>query len=293
MKKISIKLLMIPSILLLIMVILTGCKYRWLIPLGEIEIENLAFNQGISQDYNFQWSSPENEYLRALFEEFELENIVRDHETELDKIMAVTEWTQNLWSHDGNNEPEQNDPISIYREANEQNRNFRCVEYSIVLNGSLNALGFPSRVLSLKTQDVETREYGAGHVVTETYSREFDRWIFIDPQWSAIPVLNNVPLNAVEFQEALANNRDDLEVLGFSNRRKVRYFNWIGEYLYYFDTTLNQRYVNNKSPQRLMLVPVGAEEPKVFQQNHPITNMYFTSSIDEFYPNPKIHETEL
>ena len=43
MKKFIIKSFMLFSILLLIMLILAGCKYRWLIPFGEIEIENLTF----------------------------------------------------------------------------------------------------------------------------------------------------------------------------------------------------------------------------------------------------------
>lgn len=284
MKKFIIKSIIILAILLIILVILAS-RYRF-IPSGVSEVESLSFNQGISQDYNFQWSNSENEYLKRLSVEFGLNEIIRDKETEIDKILAVTDWTHNLWSHDGNNQPEQNDPISIYRESKDNNRDFRCVEYAIILNGSLHALDFPSRVLALKMKDVETRKSGAGHVVNETYSSEFNKWVFIDPQWNAIPVLNGIPLNAVEFQKALIENRDEIEISGFSNSKVVRYFNWIGDYLYYFDTNIDQRYVNDSSPQKLMLVPIGANEPEVFQRNYPINNMYYTSSINEFYPNP-------
>ncbi|MDD4190907.1 MAG: hypothetical protein PHI28_06235 [Mangrovibacterium sp.] len=44
---------------------------------------------------------------------------------------------------------------------------------------------------------------GAGHVVTEAYSKELDEWIFIDPQFNIIPVLNGCPLNGVEFQNEI------------------------------------------------------------------------------------------
>lgn len=286
MKKHIKKSLFVLLILLVALAVLAN-RYKF-IPFGSVEIERLSFNQSITQDYNFRWSSSENDYLKSLSEEFGLNEIIRDKETDLEKILAVTDWTNKLWSHSGSNQPEQTDSISIYREATEHNRNFRCVEYAIVLTGSLNALDFPSRVLALKTKDVETRKSGAGHVVTETYSRDFAKWIFIDPQWNAIPVLNDIPLNAVEFQQTLVDNRNEIEIIGFNNRKRVLYFNWIAEYLYYFDTNLDQRYVNNSSPQKLMLVPVGANEPKVFQRNFPIENMCYTNSIAEFYPDPDL-----
>ncbi len=284
MKKLIIKSLIILFVILVILALLAN-RFRF-IPFGEVEIESLIFTQETSQAYDFQWSDPDNGYLQGLSLEFGLDGIIRDQDSDLSKILAVTDWTHNLWSHSGSNQPEQNDPLSIYREAISQNRNFRCVEYAIVLTGSLNALDFPSRVLALKMKDVETIKSGAGHVVTETYSREFDKWIFIDPQWNAIPVINDIPLNAVEFQQALVENRDEIEIPGFNNRKMVRYFNWIGDYLYYFDTTLDNRYINNSSPQKLMLVPFGAVEPKVFQRNHPINNMYYTNSVTDFYPKP-------
>ncbi len=90
----------------------------------------------------------------------------------------------------------------------------------------------------------------------------------------------------MEFQQALVENRDEIKIPGFNNRNMVRYFNWIGDYLYYFDTNLDNRYVNDSSPQKLMLVPVGANEPKVFQRNHPINNMYYINSVTDFYQKP-------
>ncbi|MBF8436873.1 transglutaminase domain-containing protein [Halanaerobiaceae bacterium Z-7014] len=284
MKKLIIKSLIILFAILVILALLAN-RFRF-IPFGEVEIESLIFTQETSQAYDFQWSDPDNGYLQRLSLKFGLDEIILDQDSDLSKILAVTDWTHNLWSHDGNNQPEQNDPLSIYREAISQNRNFRCVEYAIVLTGSLNALDFPSRVLALKMKDVETIKSGAGHVVTETYSSEFDKWVFIDPQWNAIPVINDIPLNAVEFQQALVDNRNEIEIPGFNNRKMVRYFNWIGDYLYYFDTNLDNRYVNDSSPQKLMLVPVGAKEPEVFQRNYPINNMYYTNSVTDFYQKP-------
>ena len=137
----------------------------------------------------------------------------------------------------GNIEPKQSDPLSILQEAR-QGKHFRCVEYAAVINGCLNAIGIPSRILALKTQDVETRWNGAGHVVAEAYLRDQQCWCFIDGQWNAIPIVAGKALSAVEFQEALARSDANLEVRNMPARRTRSYFQWVRQYLYYFDTPL-------------------------------------------------------
>lgn len=78
------------------------------------------------------------------------------------KVQAVTEWVTNLWAHNGDNIPEQNDPLSILHNVTEEGEQYRCVEYGVVISGCLNALGIPTRTLGLKTQDVETRSTAQG-----------------------------------------------------------------------------------------------------------------------------------
>lgn len=102
-----------------------------------------------------------------------------------------------LWEYNGENEPIQFDPLYILEQVS-KGKQFRCVEYAVVLNGCLNALGLRSRILSLKMHDCETREYGAGHVVVEVFITELDKWIMADPQFNVVPYKNNEPLNAVE-----------------------------------------------------------------------------------------------
>jgi hypothetical protein len=42
-----------------------------------------------------------------------------------------------------------------------------------------------------------------------------------------MPVLNNVPLNAVEFQKAIAENYEELEIRTSSAISKRQYIDWI------------------------------------------------------------------
>lgn len=242
-------------------------------------------NESNEEVYNFIWNREDDDYLLQLLNEFNLKDIILDSKNELEKIVNITNWVHNLWKHDGSNQPQKSDSISILREV-EKGQQFRCVEYSIVINGCLNALGIQSRIVALKTEDVETRESGAGHVVLEAYLRDLDKWIFIDGQWNAITVLNGVPLNSIELKIALAENKSGIEIINFSKEDTNRYFNWLDEYLYYFDIKIDNRVANINSYKGLMLVPKGAKEPKVFQNKWPIENMIYTNSVKAFYVKP-------
>lgn len=182
------------------------------------------------------------------------------------------------------NEPKRSDPISILVEAF-QGQAFRCVEYATVLNGCLNALGIYARVLSLKTQDCETREYGAGHVVVEAYIPKLEKWIMADPQFNVMAYDDKGPLNAVE----LAQSDKHAITIEQTFSDHFTYYDWIMPYLYYFTVPFDNR-IDDPQPsgekEKLMLVPLGAKPPAVFQRIHPIDHVIYTHSIRDFYAKP-------
>lgn len=233
------------------------------------------------EKYDFRWNTPNDLYLIKLREEFKLDEIVCDCKTSFEKAKKIMNWVHNLWEHDGLKEPIKNDPISILREV-QAGKRFRCVEYGIVISGCLNALGILARKLCLKTADVETREYAAGHVVLEAYIEEYDKWIFIDGQFNVIPVINDVPLNVLEFQRALIDKDKALELFTFGEINKEEYFKWIKDYLFYFDVRFDNR-LESEAVDSLMLIPIGANTPKVFQKKYQLNNYIYTNSVQAFY----------
>lgn len=232
-----------------------------------------------------------NEYLDLLRSKYPIDSLVKDAKTDTEKTLKVLHWVHNQWKHNGNNEPQKNDAISILEEV-KSGKNFRCVEYGIVATACLNAVGLKARTLSLKTKDVETTQYGAGHVLLEVYLNDLEKWVLIDGQWDVMPVLNNVPLNAVEFQMAITENYKELELRTSSDLSKRHYIDWIYPYLYYFDISFDNREgtgveankINGKS--RLMLVPVGAAIPSIFQITNKIDDCLYSNSINDFYAHP-------
>ena len=179
----------------------------------------------------------------------------------------------------GDNTRSKSDPLTILQEAGAGKR-FRCVEYAIVTAACARTLGMPSRVLSLKREDVETAASGAGHVVTEVWLDQFRKWVFVEGQWDAMPERDGIPLNAVEFQDAIAHNATNLLVRSSSGINREAYLNWITPYLYYFQFSLDQRFSreNYSDAQR------NAAQPKVFQRKTPIKNCTYISNPGAFYP---------
>jgi hypothetical protein len=73
------------------------------------------------------------------------------------------------------------------------------------------------------------------------------------------------------------------------------YVTWIYRYLYYLNFPLDNREGRDierktiEGKSALMLVPVGAKNPTVFQQNHKLDYCLYTHSLKEFYAAPHYH----
>ncbi|WP_242927896.1 transglutaminase-like domain-containing protein [Pontibacter vulgaris] len=238
-----------------------------------------------------------NNFLNTLREQYNLDEIVKGAANDTEKALRMVNWVHKQWEHNGMNQPSNPDALTILAEVKE-GKQFRCVEYGIVTAASLNAIGLPARRLNLKTKDVETTQYGAGHVLLEVYLPDLKKWVMLDGQFDVMPVLNNVPLNAVEFQQAIANNYNKLEIRSLSGTSKAQYVNWIYPYLYYFDVRFDNREgvaferqtVDGK--HSLMLIPVGAKQPAIFQITNPINYCKYTNSIVDFYQAPVIENKQ-
>lgn len=232
-------------------------------------------------------------YLKELRDTYDLEGLTAGCETEFEKVQVITEWVTNLWDHNGANIPPKGDPLSILHDVTKEGAQYRCVEYGTVIFGCLNALDIPARTLGLKTADVETRELGAGHVATEVYLKDYEKWVLIDGQWGTIPMSGDLPLNAVELCEALWQTDNSqyshapVEFLSFRDEGSDGYAEWIREYLYYMNVSFYTKKGKNLQRYDMMLLPEGAKIPKVFQIKYPLKADEYTHSVIRFYSLPE------
>ena len=263
------------------------------------KIMNIDFTEEFNSDFKFYYSDTLNNlYLRDLRRNYALDSLTASANNQLDKVKILLNWSNSQWSHSVGNTPKKTDAISILEEV-KKGSNFRCVEYGIVSAAALNSINLPSRVLGLKTRDVEKVKLAAGHVVAEVFLNDYNKWVFIDGQMNIIPILNGLPLNAVEFQKAIVENKENLELVNIigaiDESKKEKYLEFVSKYLYYFDISFDNRYGYNtikdtvNEHYKLTLVPLNAGNPKIFQRKYKIKSNY-SNSINVFYVEPLIFQ---
>lgn len=228
-------------------------------------------------------SAEQGPYLRGLREEFQIDQVITGSTDDLDRLRRLCFWVCQQWKHNGWSEPSQSDPVSILREVR-QGKRFRCVEYAIVLAGVCQSVGLPARVVGLMTEDVETAQWNAGHVVAEVYLPDRQKWVMADGQWGAIPMSGQTPLSVVEFEDLLGHAAPGtLSILDCPEGWTNSYFRWIRPYLFYVSVPVDAR-VKASNWRRVILVPPGSPPPRVFQRTGSVGDVVYTSFPADLYP---------
>ena len=264
--------------------VITGIAYSW---------DKLVYGNAPGRtDLKIRYEQTRNGYFDTLRQLYPLKAYTSKDHTDTEKILSILNWTHLQWKHDGSNSPKGTDAISILAEVRDGGR-FPCFAYAIVLRDQLIANGYKARVLYLKTKDAETRQGSPGHVVTEVYVNDLKKWAFVDGQFNVMPMLEGKPLNAVEFQQALSSRFDEVVMASRQEVSKNGYTDFVYDYLYYFDTALDQRRlpanekitVDNK--RSVMLVPEGAKGlTKINFWNSTVDYCVYTWSLNDFYAVP-------
>lgn len=240
----------------------------------------------------FTYPSPNDPVLQQLRKSAAI--TLADESSEIVKASIIIGYVHTLFTHDGNSVPSVNDPLTILTEA-KAGKSFRCVEYSVLAHAIMWAYGISARIMNLKTSDVETREYGAGHVVLEFWSEDLQKWIMSDVQAGIFPESDWLLLSAFELGQAVHAGKK-IEYSGVMNTRfdtdqpygdEPSYTDWIREYLYFYDTPLHQTFEHkDRSKERIvMLVPQDVTPPKRFQNLFDM-NVQYTHSVQDFYAKP-------
>ncbi len=258
------------------------------------QAEEIDFEEAQNPQIGIKYPTKSSDYLAGLKAAYPLD-FIEDSMSDAEVVLSVLNWTNSRWNHSGNNSPSKNDAITILNEAN-TGQQFPCFAYAIVLRDQLSALGYQARTVYLKTKDAENSTRPPGHVATEVYLDDLQKWVFIDGQFNVMPTLNNVPLNAIEFQDAISNNYDQFVLRSLSARKtsKKSYVDFVYDYLYYFDTSLDNRYEREErqlidGKRSIMLVPLGAPNlTHVGFWDMDVDYCIYTNSRGDFYAKPKV-----
>lgn len=254
--------------------------------------DKITFNKNDKRkDIKLLFEKKDHPYFDSLRRLYPLDQVIKNDHSDMEKVLSILNWTHHQWKHDGGNSPKGSDGISILNEARAGGR-FPCFAYSIVLADQLMAQGYKARVIYLKTKDAETRKGSPGHVATEVYLNDLKKWIFVDGQFNVMPTLHGKPLNAAEFQQALSQNYDAVVLKSKDEVSKRGYTDFVYDYLYYFDTALDNRFlakgkITVDGKRSIMLVPVGAANlSKISFWNSTVDYCAYTHSLKDFYQQP-------
>ncbi|CAM4464460.1 hypothetical protein [Vibrio agarivorans] len=135
-----------------------------------------------------------------------------DTASESSLFISVMNWVAAQWQHDGMNEPDSKlTSLDLLKNVHTKGERYRCVEYGKVMADILAAHGHQSRSVGLQAKDVAYGGFGKGHVVTEVWSNEQNKWLFFDPQFSVYAIRENEILNVFDMF-SLKNQQKESEI---------------------------------------------------------------------------------
>lgn len=140
---------------------------------------NLSDNREIP---TWKYQDKNNPNLVKLREEYKLDSIAGNGD-EISKILNLMYWLHDLIPHDGSSSnPSPRNALNIIKVCKEQNRGVNCRMLATVLNECYLAMGIKSRFVTCMPKDLKFNDC---HVINSVYSKDLDKWIWIDPSFAA------------------------------------------------------------------------------------------------------------
>ena len=250
----------------------------------------------------FTYQSENDSNLQRVRKELNLDSIAGKG-SELSQIFNLMHWIHNLIRHDGNSyNPEPRNVINIIEICKIENRGVNCRMLATILNECYLSMGIKSRFVTCMPKETE---FDDCHVINMVYSKELDKWIWIDPTFAAYVMDEKGNLLGIqEVRERLikdkpliinadANwNRENLQT-------KTHYLDYyMAKNLYRLKCPLSSEYntetwEKGKVVTYVELLPLDAIEqtPQMHEKGNQETGVkiinYKTNNPDLFWTKPK------
>jgi len=194
----------------------------------------------------FTYQSPENSNLQRIRQDLKLDSIAGKG-SELSQIFNLLHWVHNLVRHDGSSDnPTLKNAIELINVCKAENRGVNCRMLATILNECYLSMGIKSRYITCMPKETE---FDDCHVINMVYSKELEKWIWIDPTFDSYVMDEKGNLLGIqEVRERLVKglplvlnadanwNRENLQT-------KEDYLdNYMAKNLYRLQTPLNSEY---------------------------------------------------
>ena len=130
----------------------------------------------------FTYQSKDNPNLQKIRKELNLDSIAGKG-SELSQIFNLLHWIHYLIRHDGNSyNPDSKNAIDLIQVCKTENRGVNCRMMAIILNECYLSMGIKSRYITCMPKETEFNDC---HVINMVFSKDLNKWIWIDPTFGA------------------------------------------------------------------------------------------------------------
>jgi len=130
----------------------------------------------------FTYQSAENPNLQRIRQDLKLDSIAGKG-SELSQIFNLLHWVHNLVKHDGSSDnPTLKNAIELINICKAENRGVNCRMLATILNECYLSMGIKSRYITCMPKETK---FDDCHVINMVYSKELDKWIWIDPTFDS------------------------------------------------------------------------------------------------------------
>ena len=250
----------------------------------------------------FSYQSADNPNLQKIRQDLKLDSIAGKG-SELSQIFNLLHWVHNLVRHDGSsNNPTLKNAIELINICKVENRGVNCRMLATILNECYLSMGIKSRYITCMPKETN---FDDCHVINMVYSKELEKWIWIDPTFDSYVMDEKGNLLGIqEVRERLVKglplvlnadanwNRENLQT-------KEDYLdNYMAKNLYRLQTPLNSEYdtetwKSGKEVTYIELLPIdGIEQtPQKKEQTNNSTGVKFiyykTNNPNLFWTKPE------
>ncbi|MFK8102977.1 MAG: transglutaminase-like domain-containing protein [Saprospiraceae bacterium] len=251
---------------------------------------------------SFYYQDSSDLRLKVLRKEFKLDSIAGGG-NEVSRILNLMHWIHDLVPHDGNSEnPVVKNAMSLIKECKQGDRGLNCRGLSTVLNECYLALGIKSRFVTCMPKD---SVFNDCHVINMVFSKDLDKWIWIDPTNDAYVMDEKGELlGLAEVREKLI--KGEMLILNpdanwnhkASTVKEYYLFNYMAKNSYRFSCPLRSEHdfeTNQKGKVRayVELIPMDGycQKPKIsektYKQSGVTFKTYKTNNPNQFWIKPK------
>lgn len=231
---------------------------------------------------------PDTKYLKELRKYILTKGFSLKEKSEMKFILKSLAWVTTQWKHDGMNQPQKNArALEILKSVHKESKRYRCVEYGLVLSEVLQAFGFITRKIALRSNDVAYGGYGQGHVAMELWVNDLNKWIFLDPQFGSYLVKNgnNTPLSYYEIYEEKRKKNWSLINAKFVVKPPKSEKNTEKQYKNFLKNYFGHITVSSGAKNSSISLSLEDNESVITFQGHPSDKAIFTKNQNTLYPS--------